>query len=392
MPALCPKDPRGQARQQRECSTIRKIKQTYFSLDPIAMLEDPIVRHIAVAVVVVIGSAGIGYILKHLLHRAFRGLVERRVSTLDERILDVILARIIPLSIIVGGYAGTREIRSGLSPQHVTHHQVLDYVEIVLFVALVIILTRFVSRTIRTTFEWYMEEVSAKTHSDIAPTVAPLLSKIINIVLFLISGMVILDHFGINIGSLLVSLGVGSLAVALAAQETVANMIAGFVILIDQPFRVGDRIRLPSGEEGDITQIGLRSTRILNADANLVIIPNGELVKNRIVNYSFPSGSVRVSVDVVVRPGTDLQKVKKVLMDAAAEHPEIGKGGSAAVAVVAFNEWNVRLQVGATISDYRRKFAVETELREKIYERFRREGIEMTAIPLVARIAGAHEA
>lgn len=350
------------------------------------MFQDPLIRHIGIAVIIIIASALVGYILKHILHRIVRRLVERTATTLDERLLDVLLERVIPLSMIVGGYMATREVRSALSPEHVTHHQVLDYIEIALFVLLVVVLTRLANRLIRSTFGWYMEEISEKTHSDIAPTVAPLLSKIINIVLVLIAGMVLLDHFGINIGSLLVSLGVGSLAIALAAQETVANMIAGFVILVDQPFRVGDRIRLPSGEEGDVAQIGLRSTRILNYDGNLLVVPNGELVKNRIVNFSYPNSAVRISVEVSVSPGADMAKVKALLLEAVTNHPEVGTAGAPSVALVSIGDGSLRLQAGANIADYRKKFAVETEVRETCYAKLKEAGIEQSLVPTIVRL------
>jgi len=88
----------------------------------------------------------------------------------------------------------------------------------------------------------------------------------------------ILHYFEKDVSSIIVSLGVGSLAVALAAKDTLANMISGFMIMTDRPFRIGDRIMLESGEKGDVYDIGLRSTKILTFD-NTLISPEGGLFK-----------------------------------------------------------------------------------------------------------------
>ena len=103
--------------------------------------------------------------------------------------------------------------------------------------------------------------MSGDGSDNLRRAIGPLTTKTVNFALTFVAIIIVLDHFGINIGSLLVSLGVGSLAVALAAQETIANMIAGFVILVDRPFRIGDRIEVGQGVVGDILAIGLRSTR-----------------------------------------------------------------------------------------------------------------------------------
>ena len=90
----------------------------------------------------------------------------------------------------------------------------------------------------------------------------PLIEKISTIFIFLIGIIVVLKHFNYDVLSLVTALGIGSLAIGLAAKDTLANMISGFTIMVDRPFRVGDRIQLSSGEVGDVLEIGLRSTKI----------------------------------------------------------------------------------------------------------------------------------
>jgi MscS family membrane protein len=356
------------------------------------MFDNQLVKHAFIAFLIVLGSWFFSKVLKFVLNTFFKKLFAQTKTTLDDRILEVVRGRITTLSIIAGIYIGIREVRKGLTFEEITAHQILDYLNIVLFVVLIFVITRLVSRIIQTTFEWYMDEVAKKTHTDLKPTVAPLTTKILNILLFLIASMILLEHFGVNIGSLLVSLGVGSLAIALAAQETVANMIAGFVILVDQPFRVGDRIKLPSGEEGDVFQIGLRSTRILNYDNNLVVIPNAELVKNRIINFSFPDNVVRILVEVTLAYGTDLDEAKSILINLAKSNAGILKEPQPSVYVMNLGDTGIQLRLVARTADFNKKFDIETSLRDQIYKVFSKAGIEIPYPQRVIHMANSNAA
>jgi small-conductance mechanosensitive channel len=160
-------------------------------------------------------------------------------------------------------------------------------------------------------------------------------------------------------------------------------MIGGFVIMTDRPFRVGDRIKLPTGDIGDVQEIGIRSTKILDFDNNLIVSPNAELIKGKIVNYSYPAEHIRIAVDVGVAYGTDLERAKSIMTKFAMEHPDVMKDPPPAVFLIGFGESSLNLQLNGRTSDYRMKFADETTLREQIYGAFLKEGIQ---IPLPQRV------
>ncbi len=137
-------------------------------------------------------------------------------------------------------------------------------------------------------FDWYREFISrrASVHTD--DLLLPLISRAALILIWICVLLVILPLYGINITALVALLGVGSLAVSLAAQDTVANIIAGFLIIIDRPFHRGDRIKLPSGEIVEVLNIGIRRSRFLLAEEKaIVIVPNLDLSRNKIVNYTY---------------------------------------------------------------------------------------------------------
>ncbi|MBU0502310.1 MAG: mechanosensitive ion channel family protein, partial [Candidatus Margulisbacteria bacterium] len=115
------------------------------------------------------------------------------------------------------------------------------------FILAVLAVFYFLQKSLAAFFDWYKESVVLKTKTELDDNFLPLFSRTASVILWSICLMIILSRFGININAILATLGVGSLAIALAAQDTIANLIAGFLIMIDRPFVVGDTIKLPTG-------------------------------------------------------------------------------------------------------------------------------------------------
>lgn len=134
---------------------------------------------------------------------------------------------------------------------------------------------------------WYKENISSKTDIRLDDELIPLLRRALKVLIWALVLLIILPVYGVNISALVAALGVGSLAVALAAQDTIANIISGFMIMIDRPFRIGDKIKLPSGETVEVLEIGVRRSKFYAEDKAIVIAPNLELSKSKIINYSY---------------------------------------------------------------------------------------------------------
>src|SRR5207249_2898509 len=160
---------------------------------------------------------------------------------------------------------------------------------------------------------WYAAEVATRTRQPVDTQFIPLIRKLTTAFIFVTAAVIVLKDYGYDISTLVVSLGVGSLALGLSMQQTLANMIAGFTIMLDRPFRIGDRVQLSTGEIGDVTEIGLRSTRVLVLDLSTVIIPNSQMVNERIVNRSFPDARLRPVLGLGVAYGSDPDRVKQVI-------------------------------------------------------------------------------
>jgi small-conductance mechanosensitive channel len=145
---------------------------------------------------------------------------------------------------------------------------------------------------------------------------AELLAKI---VLCAVGGMLILDNLGVSLTPLLTTLGIGSLAVAIALQDTLGNAFAGLHIKADQPIEVGQFIRLENGDEGYVERIGWRSTRIRMLPNKTAVVPNSKLVQSTITNYDLPDQEVAVLVQVGVHYDSDLAQVERVTKEVAKE-------------------------------------------------------------------------
>jgi len=157
-----------------------------------------------------------------------------------------------------------------------------------LFTVFVISISFIIQRILGGALAWYQENFAVKTVKRLDDELIPLVRRVAKILIWIIALLIILPIYGVNISALIATLGVSSLAIALAAQDTIANIIAGFMIMVDRPFRLGDKIKLPSGEIVKVLDIGVRRSKFLAQDDNaIIILPNLELSKSKIVNYTY---------------------------------------------------------------------------------------------------------
>ncbi len=131
--------------------------------------------------------------------------------------------------------------------------------------------------------------------------------------------MMFLDSVGISMTPILASLGVGSLAIALAMQETVKNILSGFFVIADKPLQVGDFVKLEGGQEGWLAELGWRSSKFRMPADSVVVVPNSKLVDSVVTNYRAPDGGLAISMDLSVVSSTNLEQVEQVTIEVARE-------------------------------------------------------------------------
>ncbi|MGB0652912.1 MAG: mechanosensitive ion channel family protein [Thermoplasmatota archaeon] len=162
------------------------------------------------------------------------------------------------------------------------------------------------------------KKMAAKTTSTLDDRLYPLLEKVGRVIIVVAALFFAVDSLGVNLAFFAAGGAILSLVIAFAAQDTLGNLFAGVFILLDQPFREGDRIEIKDEQTwGDVVHIGLRSTRIRTRDNRMVVVPNTLIGSNAVVNHSFPDASYRIGTDVGVAYGTDVEKARAVLLEAA---------------------------------------------------------------------------
>ena len=165
------------------------------------------------------------------------------------------------------------------------------------------------------------EEAKARSAAaEREQALAPLITLSVRIIRALVAVTalaILLSHFGVDAILLAAALGVGGLALSLAAKDTLADAIAGLIVLVDQPYRIGDRIEIKGLDTwGDVVDIGLRTTSIRTRDNRMVIVPNSTIGTNEIVNYTYPDPVYRIQTHVGVAYGTDCDLVEKIIVNA----------------------------------------------------------------------------
>jgi len=252
------------------------------------------------ALLLIFLSYGAGLLLKTLLQLFSNKITKNTRSTLDDLLVQVLIRSCVLLITLLSAYWVLRWTYGSFVDDPVLLQRSANFVVQTVYILAILYVTIF---------------VGTRTETHLDDELAPLVNRALKVLIYVMAMIIILDHFNQNISTLVVSLGVGSLAIALAAQETLANMIAGFVLMIDRPFRIGDRICLPDGTIGNISEIGIRSTRVIDDYQVMIITPNAEIVKSQIKNFSYPNDIVRFEVAFGVAYGTDLEAMRSVVLE-----------------------------------------------------------------------------
>ncbi len=244
-----------------------------------------------------------------------------------------------------------------------------------IFIVNVAIFTNIAYRMADEVLNWYASRVAERTGNGVNRQLVPLAEKLVSIFLVGTALIIILKYFNYDILSLVTALGIGSLAIGMAAKDTLANMISGFTLMIDRPFRIGDRIQLTGGQWGDVTDIGLRSTKIKTADNTLLIIPNAELCNTILNNLAFPDHRSKGRINLGVACDSDVDEVKRLLVEIAREFTEVLPDPATEAFFVLFGDSALNMSLFFWVEDYTRVFPVTDLINCRIVKRFRESGI-----------------
>jgi small-conductance mechanosensitive channel len=208
----------------------------------------------------------------------------------------------------------------------------------------------------------------------------PLIKNLSTLFVFIMGGIMVLKHFGYDVMSLITALGVGSLAVGLAAKEAISNMISGFVLIMDRNVRAGDRITI-GGVTGDIEDIGLRSTRIRTGEGNTMIVPNFDLVNNRIINLSEPSRAGTCTTQIRVPYSADFARVSQISTQILSGIPNVDSSKAPWVNLTSLADGSQLIGIGCWLREMDDAGIVLTQFHEKLLVALKAEQISLVELP-----------
>ncbi len=310
-----------------------------------------------------------GKIVNHLYHRHVRHRAEATENRLDDIILETLGKPVLFLGLIAGAVIG----KPVLTPDARLAPFFSGLVDVLVFVAIAWVGLRFT----RSVIDVYLQKYASRSESKLDDALIPILNKIVNVAAIVLTSIVILDSFGYNVNAIIASLGIGGLAVAFAARETIADMFGGFNILTARPFVVDDRIEI-GDTRGKVEQIGLRYTRLRDFDGRLITIPNSTVASEDIKNItSEPTRRVITYIGLVydTSPG-EMQKA----IDISRETINSVEGVDGEQTKVWFWEYGdsaMTLRLQYYIDDLEQPWQVKSDVNQAIQEAYKENGFEM---------------
>ena len=240
-------------------------------------------------------------------------------------------------------------------------------------------LSRFVGYLMRT-FETTVISRTSETALD--ETALPMINRFVRFIVISIGILLAMTHLGLEIAPLLAGAGVAGLALSLAAKDTLSNLIAGVLLIMDRPFQVGDRIELWSapretGTWGDVIEIGLRATKIRNPDNLVVVVPNNEIMQRDIINYTMSGQDIRLRIPFTCAYEADIERAKVLLRQVPLGVEGVKLEPKPLVIVRGFGPSEVKLQLRVWIQEARNRRRIADEITEKAMVAFAEAGLEI---------------
>lgn len=309
-----------------------------------------------------------------LVTRWLVGILERRFTArtqtkIDDHIVEAIRG-IVLLSIVFWAL------------WRVAHIWDLPRAGTVISAVWIVALTLPIARAARHLLTIVEQNLVSKTGSKLDDTALPWVNRILSWGIVAIGIMVAVDTMGISIAPLLAGASVLGIGISFAAKDTLSNLIAGVLLTVDRPFEVGDRIEIWGAPKlqaswGDIVEIGLRATTIRTTDNIMVIIPNNEIMRRDIINYTSSGASIRLRIPIGIAYDANIELAKKLCLQAADECTHVKNDPVPVCILRAFGSSSVDLQLRVWLLDARQRRDADDWLTERIKALFDEAGVEI---------------
>jgi MscS family membrane protein len=322
----------------------------------------------AIALLILLGSFIIAKLIYWIFGNIIKKITKRTKSKVDDIIVDMLEEPIVLGMSIFGLWYGFRLL--------VFPDTINVWINTVYHVLIAFTITWLIARLVDAIIREYLIPLAEKSDSTMDDQMIPVIRKGLRSVIWILGILVALNNAGYNVGALLAGLGIGGLALAMAAKDTVANIFGGITIFTDKPFKINDRVKL-GGFDGTVTEIGIRSTRLKTLEGRIVTIPNSKFTDGMVENVSLePSRKIVLNLGLVYDTSSDqMEKAMELLKAIGTQHPLTEEN-----VLVGFNDFGASA-LGLIFIYYIKKDAdiliTQSEINLEIKRKFEENGLEM---------------
>jgi MscS family membrane protein len=320
-----------------------------------------------IAFLVLIGSFLLVKILYWIFSSVFKNITSKTKTNLDDILLKNLQKPLTNL-VVIGAYY--------FSVSYLHFDKNIETVLInIAYLFFTITLTSIVSKIIDALISEVILPISKKTETSFDNHLIPVIQKAVRAIIWSLGIVIGLDNIGFDITAMIAGLGIGGLALALAAQDSVKNIFAGIMIFLDKPFKINDRIKI-DGHDGTVEEVGLRSTRIRTLEGRIVTIPNCTFTDNSVINVtSQPALKVKINLGLTYDTNEEqMQKAIDILQD-------IVKGQDAitndyAAGFNEFGDFSLNILFMYYVKPESHWLDTQTLVNKEVLRRFNKEGLD----------------
>lgn len=329
---------------------------------------------ISAFLIILIGTSIISQLALTALLRIIRFLAGKTETTLDDRLLGAVSPYLPVIAVVISIWFSISQIYPGQNIQGMDEFELL-------VIALLAVVGLMIGSIADALLVWYGIEIRAENKKVNEKDVFPFVRNVIRIGISAIFIVFILQRLGFDTTAIITGLGVGGIAVALALQDTLGNFFGGVHILVDKPFKEEDYIKTDTGFEGQVKQIGWRTTKIETfPNRNLIIVPNSKIANAVLENFSYPEQDTGVSYTIGVDYKEDVQKVEQVILDAI---KQVAKTNNAInqesiwVRFDTFGDFSLNFKFGFLVKGWQNRAIALAAVNREIFYEFKKNRINI---------------
>lgn len=322
----------------------------------------------AISMAIMVGTLVAAKLLYWVFGSVIKKLTSKTKTKLDDIMIDMLEEPIVLIATIIGVWFAVGRLSF---PENI-----LDWIGKVYWIMIALTITWLLARLIDAIIKEYIVPLTQKTEGDLDDQIVPIIRKAIRASIWIMGVIIAMNNAGYNVGALLAGLGIGGIALAMAAKDTVANIFGGVTIFTDKPFTINDRVKI-NGFDGTITEIGIRSTRLKTLENRIVTIPNSKFTDGMVENVtSEPSRKVVIKLGLIYETTADkIQNGMKALQAIVDENEDLEEN-----TVISFTEFG-DFSLGILFIYYIKKgsdiMGAQTTVNLEVKKRFEDLEIEM---------------